>query len=394
MDIHPRLTLLFQDISSHVLQAKSTPQYATALLIDQKIRKFELDIHQAPSADLSSDPSQAHEPYISVIKCFMLISLHRIYFSYAATRPNEDPIFGRFGTSTHAVFEAASTHIERLLFSGGFTYWQYGLFQAWMQHHDAMLFLYAFPTYLPYWPQSEEAMKLADTALSTVFYPTSDKSELISQSLPSFLSAQQKAQESFAKYQKGYWTHPTLNQSSDKEASQDILFDDKFIIYNASSYDMSRGSPPTEHHNPLYLERTSNSPVYNWMGHSSMLVSSETYGHSSQDTPYIFSNQQSEGHSGDSVNDRRNPDNEQEDEEDGSGSGSGELSYAECRGSPSSLVGYGSDSNSHQGDSLHPTPAMYMARSSSQSSLDLIFASIERSVKSRQNIPRSASLSS
>ncbi|KIM25537.1 hypothetical protein M408DRAFT_207941 [Serendipita vermifera MAFF 305830] len=78
----------------------------------------------------------------------------------------------------------------------------------------------------------------------------------------------------------------------------------------------------------------------------------------------------------------------------GSSSGSGELSYAESRSSTSSLVGYGSDSNSHHSDSFHSTRAEYMARPSSQSSLRQIFSSIERSINSRQNHLGTASLSS
>ncbi|KIM19513.1 hypothetical protein M408DRAFT_334374 [Serendipita vermifera MAFF 305830] len=78
-------------------------------------------------------------------------------------------------------------------------------------------------------------------------------------------------------------------------------------------------------------------------------------------------------------------------EEEGSGSGSGELSYAESRSSTSSFAGYGSDSNS---DASHSARAAYMAQSSSQSSLDRIFASIERSINSRQSHSRSSSLSS
>ncbi|KIM25538.1 hypothetical protein M408DRAFT_26090 [Serendipita vermifera MAFF 305830] len=75
----------------------------------------------------------------------------------------------------------------------------------------------------------------------------------------------------------------------------------------------------------------------------------------------------------------------------GSSSGSGELSYAESRGSPSSFAGSGSDSNS---GSFHATRAEYMARPSTQSSLEQIFASVERSFNSRQNHSRNASLSS
>lgn len=95
-------------------------------------------------------------------------------------------------------------------------------------------------------------------------------------------------------------------------------------------------------------------------------------------------------------NDIKDPDNQQtqiEADEEGSGSGSGELSYAESRGSTNSLVKYGSDSDSHLSDSFRPTPAAYMARSSSQSSLDRIFASVERSISSRQSRSRSTSLS-
>ncbi|KIM25544.1 hypothetical protein M408DRAFT_208006 [Serendipita vermifera MAFF 305830] len=93
-----------------------------------------------------------------------------------------------------------------------------------------------------------------------------------------------------------------------------------------------------------------------------------------------------------SINDRQNPDNEQkEGDEKGSSSGSGELSYAESRGSPASYTGSGSDSNS---GSFHAAQAEYMARPSTRSSLDQIFASVERSINSRQNHSRSASLSS
>lgn len=81
-------------------------------------------------------------------------------------------------------------------------------------------------------------------------------------------------------------------------------------------------------------------------------------------------------------------------EEDGSGSGSGELSFAESRSSTSSLAGYGSDSNSHRSDASFSARAAYMAQPSSQSSLDRIFASVERSISSRQSHSRSASLSS
>lgn len=301
VDLHPRLTLVFHDILSHFLEAKTAPHYAAVLRIDQKIREIELDTRQVNAAGGSPVPSRTRDaiaPYINSLKCFMLMSLHRTYFSYAVTRPNEDPISGRFGTSTHAMFEAASTHIERLLSSGRFTYWQHGFSQIWMQYHNAMLFLYAFPTYLPYWPRSEEAMKLADTALKTLFYPNAAESELISNSLPSLLNAQQKAQEALAKYQKGQWSHPTLSQLSDKDA-QDVLLNDKFIIYSSPLYDTSRGSSPSDHHVPSYPESISSSSAYrnNWVGHDSpMVVSSETYGHFSQGTSHILSHQQSEGH--------------------------------------------------------------------------------------------------
>ncbi|KIM25539.1 hypothetical protein M408DRAFT_26091 [Serendipita vermifera MAFF 305830] len=90
---------------------------------------------------------------------------------------------------------------------------------------------------------------------------------------------------------------------------------------------------------------------------------------------------------------KHNSDNGQKSgEEKGSSSGSGELSFAASRrGSPASYNGSGSDSNS---GSFYPTQAEYMARPSTQSSLEQIFVSVERSINSRQSHSRNASFSS
>lgn len=50
-------------------------------------------------------------------------------------------------------------------------------------HAVQKLILYAFPTYLPYWGRSEEAMKTADAAVSDLFYPNAKDVEQIASSL-------------------------------------------------------------------------------------------------------------------------------------------------------------------------------------------------------------------
>ena len=48
------------------------------------------------------------------------------------------------------------------------------------------LVLYAFPTFLPYWARSEDAMKTADSAFADLFYPNARGCDQIANSLVSF----------------------------------------------------------------------------------------------------------------------------------------------------------------------------------------------------------------
>lgn len=117
---------------------------------------------------------------------------------------------------------------------------------------------------------------------------------------PSLLKAQQRAQESYARYQSGQWSHPaTSSQANEKEVYQDLFLNDKFIIQNASGYDTSRGSSPSDCHPSSYAASNSSSSTYRnqWIGFDSpTVVSSETYGHYPQINTHLLSPQQSEGH--------------------------------------------------------------------------------------------------
>lgn len=104
-DVHPRCTMVTQDILAHFLETKTTPPYAAVLRIDQKIR--EIDFTSAQSSVPNSPPSLLRSNssvlYINGLKSILFMALHKTYFAHAVLRPTEDPIAGRFATSTHAV---------------------------------------------------------------------------------------------------------------------------------------------------------------------------------------------------------------------------------------------------------------------------------------------------
>lgn len=96
-----------QDILTHFLEAKSPPPYAAALRIDQKIREINWDPTALPTSPTSGSPSpasrDANTAYVGALKSTLLLALHKPYFTNAVMRSHEDPIAGRFATSTQAM---------------------------------------------------------------------------------------------------------------------------------------------------------------------------------------------------------------------------------------------------------------------------------------------------
>jgi hypothetical protein len=116
---------------------------------------------------------------------------------------------------------------------------------------------------------------------------------------PSLQRAQQKAQESWVRYQNGQWTHPASSQLYELDLKQDTILNDKLVISGAPGYDTSRDNTPSDYHAPssIYADSSSSSSAYRgtWVGFDSPTVaSSETCGHYSQGNSHILSPQQSE----------------------------------------------------------------------------------------------------
>ncbi|CCA70585.1 hypothetical protein PIIN_04522 [Serendipita indica DSM 11827] len=335
-DLHPQLTLILQDMLAHFMESGPSPPYAAVLRLDRKIREVDATRHM-PAQDLlgrdilgnpietkphSVSPSSASAPPSAIpstpattaasmeggdykpklkipdtrppwlreianafnrgLKCLMLLTLHKTYFSYAILRPEENAVEGKLALSVSATYEAATGLLECALVVSRHAPWlQVRYSPNWVHYQTACMVLYAFAIYTPGYPKVEEAMAAADKAVNDLFLAHGRDSAIATASLPSVLKCQTKAKESLAKWRVGRWSHPTSQQDvPEDELPTEALFNEKLIITNS----LPPPSAPTprilRHHNSgsISLSLSNSTGASNGNGNGTHNVGSTNHG--------------------------------------------------------------------------------------------------------------------
>jgi hypothetical protein len=95
------------DIIAHFLQPGTPPSYSAILRIEQRLREYEAKCNSHTTWSSSFIPSAGKEVpsmYIQFRVSILTLALHKTYFSCAVLRPDEDPLGGRLGLSTKAMW--------------------------------------------------------------------------------------------------------------------------------------------------------------------------------------------------------------------------------------------------------------------------------------------------
>jgi hypothetical protein len=113
-DYHAQLCLLVQDILAHFMESGPSPSYASVIRMDAKFQQVDVNTLDSPTPTITGETGDAPESpseekrqmilaYKRAYKSFLVLNLHKTYFSFAIMRPKEDPLHGRLGKSTHAM---------------------------------------------------------------------------------------------------------------------------------------------------------------------------------------------------------------------------------------------------------------------------------------------------
>ncbi|KAG8866323.1 hypothetical protein FRC20_008814, partial [Serendipita sp. 405] len=292
-DLHPRLTIVIQDLLRHFMESGPSPPYSSVLLLDRKIREIDPMKHAEPIHDLLGmspmGPSSATAATASAntsstgagstttatvipewrrelanafskgLKYMLLMSLHKTYFSYALLRPDENTDTGKLALSISAMYEGATGLLECAQITSRNASWLQARYSpSWIHYQTSCMVLYAFPMYLPSSPKAEEAMKTADLAVSSLFQAHGRDCGVAAAGLPSLLKCQEKAKASMATYLAGQWTHPMVNKEAGATSTTagttaptveeglptEVFFNEKLVITSTASpvYNPSHGS--------------------------------------------------------------------------------------------------------------------------------------------------------
>ncbi|KAG8823015.1 hypothetical protein FRC18_010838 [Serendipita sp. 400] len=292
-DLHPRLTIVIQDLLRHFMESGPSPPYSSVLLLDRKIREIDPMKHAEPIHDLLGmspmGPSSATAATASAntsstgvgststatvipewrrelanafskgLKYMLLMSLHKTYFSYALLRPDENTDTGKLALSISAMYEGATGLLECAQTTSRNASWLQARYSpSWIHYQTSCMVLYAFPMYLPSSPKAEEAMKTADLAVSSLFQAHGRDCGVAAAGLPSLLKCQEKAKASMATYLAGQWTHPMVNKEAGATSTTagttaptveegiptEVFFNEKLVITSTASpvYNPSHGS--------------------------------------------------------------------------------------------------------------------------------------------------------
>ncbi|PVG00713.1 hypothetical protein CPB86DRAFT_773596 [Serendipita vermifera] len=197
------LTSIMEEIAELFMGTGQNPNYSTVLALDRKLRGLRSDFLHDWEGMASQDTNTGAPQRFMLLVWYhsSLLTLHRTYFAFAATRcSSENSTGGKLAPSVTASFDAAKALMES---AARFCRVLPGMLPrmglVWPHLFTSMIVLYSFAIRMPFYYSAVEASRIADASITVVYEPSSDCVRA-KEVLPYLLILQERAHSSLASF--------------------------------------------------------------------------------------------------------------------------------------------------------------------------------------------------